>query len=342
MTIKRIHIYFFCLITALSGVAQAQNPFEIKSRLNQDSLETTLPVQAEVPETDVSGDQPGFSNSRTTDQKASQVTGDNDEINQVIDSTNPFEVDRQLKATKVKEEKPEALPTSKEVQKIRKKQTEKNDSKPVKGGNFLFWIILFAFLILAVGLSLDRWFISKIFRGIFNYNLSNTLMRETSGLKIIILAVLYLMFIVTTSLFVFLVYRYYSGQGEIVHLLYSFGLVAGIYLVRHTALFLFYYIFPTIQVLASYSYSIVTFNIVAGISLMVPILVMAFSPEPLVTVAMIAGFVIFGLLLILRSIRGLLISFEYLNNHPIHFFLYLCAFEIIPLMVVYKVLTDFV
>jgi hypothetical protein len=339
MTIKRIHIIIFCFITGLSQSLPGQNPFEIKDRIRTDSAQILNGTPAEgIPS---SGENTARENNRVllSPENGKQVT------DMAGDSQNPFEVDRnrsQGTGEKAKAEEPRPV-------QIKKKETAPETAAPPslveppeKGGNFLFWVILFAFLILAVGLSLDRWFISKLFRGIFNYNLSNTLMREMTGFRFILLGILYLLFLVSASLFVFLIFRYYTGKGSATLLLYSFGFVGGMYLIRHLALHLFHLIFPSVGETLIFSYSIVSFNIVAGILLLIPVLLVGYSPEPIVTIALYTGIALLILLFLLRSFRGMLISFDYINNYPIHFFLYLCAFEIIPLMVVYKLLTDFV
>jgi len=337
MNIKRVYIFIFCLLSALPASTQVQNPFEIKSRIQADTSEVQvtedqrsdniLPVAAE----------------NTTPQSSSSISEPSqpseEAVEEINDQQNPFEI-KAPKATQKKGHQ-EIIINKREAEKsLIDIPKELSDSS--KQDNFLFWVILFGFLILAVGLSLDRWFITKLFKGILNYNLSNTMMREMTGFKTILLALLYLLFIVAASLFSFLLFRHFTGQNSSIYLIYSFAFIAAIYLVRHIGMHLLNIIFPGVPEAVHYSYSIVTFNVVGGILLLIPVLLMAYSSSTVALIAMFLGLFIIGILYLLRSFRGLLIAFRFLNNNPIHFFLYLCAFEIVPMLVIYKLLSDFV
>jgi hypothetical protein len=329
-----------------STFGQSQNPFEIKGRMQVDSVRAiqNLPAKKDSVRStskDKSQTAPDKQNIEIEAQKKKQQSDHNINSGQADAVQNPFEITATPKRT---------VDAPGETTSIKEDivEDQKETKEPVipstikKQGNFLFWVILFAFLILAVALSIDRWFVTKLFKGIFNYNLSNTMMRETSGIKFIILILLYFMFIIIVSIFAFLIFRYFTGIDNITYLYYSFAGVLSIYLIRHFSLFFLGIIFPKVQEAYLYNYSVVTFNAVTGIILIIPVLLMAFSASAIVAVAMYVGIILFGALFILRSLRGTLIAFRYINNQPIHFFLYLCAFEIIPLMVVYKILTDFV
>jgi hypothetical protein len=342
MKSKRTYIIFFQLLLLFNLSGQVENPFEIKSRMNSgennpgtrdQSIEATSAPQDQVAlDTLVSQ----LEASPKTNEPEQLLSKDNN-------SDNPFEINRK-KSNGTVEPVVEESRSNEEV-KSPSEERPLIEALPESGDfseSFLFWVILLAFLILAVGLSLDRWHITKLFKGILNYNLSNTMMREATGLKNILLAILYLLFIVSAALFVYLTHKYFTGRVGANYLLYSFAFVFVIYFIRHLAMHSLYYVFPDLKEALVYSYSIATFNIVAGISLLIPVLLMAYSTKIVVLIALIVGLSILGILYLLRSFRGILIAFKYLNNSPIQFFLYLCAFEIVPLFVVYKILTDFI
>ena len=318
----------FCVFWLLPLEGQNINPFEIQDRLNKDSVATTS----------------GSAVEKQVESSAKNETQEADTVKKIAAiqekdlAMNPFEIIPRKGEKKIK--------TIQEPQKIlqHKPVEEKNEAslQAPSINNFLFWIILFSFLILAVTLSLDRWYITKLFKSIFNYNLSNLLMRENSGFNLILLILLFVLFLLSGSIFIYLITQYFTGYSGINYFWYSLAAVSAVYIVRHSAMRIFLLIFPGIPELSQYSFTIITFNIVLGIVLLIPNLLMAFSPDIIVLISLIIGLSCVSLVYILRSFRGLLLSFNYLLLIPFHFFLYICAFEIIPILVMYKLIAGFV
>ena len=72
---------------------------------------------------------------------------------------------------------------------------------------------------------------------------------------------------------------------------------------------------------------------------MIPLLLLlAFGPSDLFLVWGGIAIGIIALLLLTRMIRGLFIGLPYLLQHALHFFLYLCIFEIAPVLLLLKVI----
>jgi len=76
---------------------------------------------------------------------------------------------------------------------------------------------------------------------------------------------------------------------------------------------------------------------------LVPLVILiAFSEGVLVSnLAIITAFIA-GLLLLYRYIVSLATIRNNLKISPLHFFIYLCAVEIIPILVIYKVLFNYI
>ncbi len=216
------------------------------------------------------------------------------------------------------------------------------DTKTTKHISFIFWVILFSLIVLAFPVSMDRWYIVRIMRSLFNINISNSLAREFSGFSILLFAFLYLVFIISLSVFVLLFNRQFNGLESTFNMyLMSLFFIFAVYLVRHTGLLIAKWIFPEVIEFHAYNFTILSFNAILGIALIIPNLFLAFSPDEF---ARIAFFVAFGIILLfygIRTIRGFMISFNYLINHPFHFFIYLCTFEILPLLTIYKLALEF-
>jgi len=139
----------FCVFWLLPLEGQNINPFEIQDRLNKDSVATTS----------------GSAVEKQVESSAKNETQEADTVKKIAAiqekdlAMNPFEIIPRKGEKKIK--------TIQEPQKIlqHKPVEEKNEAslQAPSINNFLFWIILFSFLILAVTLSLDRWYITKLF-----------------------------------------------------------------------------------------------------------------------------------------------------------------------------------
>ena len=332
----KIKAIFFLFWLSLGGLlwGQVVNPFEIQDRLGKEQPATDSAA--------VSGDSQRAGQDAPKPEIAVEATGQQGIQTPLGQNDNPFEIDRSGEKTGIKEKV--VKPSPKEAKENLKddKDVPLAKNPPSPSGNYLFWIILFGFIILAAVLSLDRWQLSRYFRAIFNYNLANSLMRESTGFQMILTALLYLLFLTSFSFYILLVIRHFGGEANIRLYLICLGGVTATYLVRHMALHIMHLFFPTLKEAIQFSFSVASFNVVLGITLLLPNLLLAYGTKPVALVGLIAGAVLTLGLYLLRSMRGLLISFNYLIDNTFHFFLYLCAFEIAPLLVMYKVLTDLV
>lgn len=90
----------------------------------------------------------------------------------------------------------------------------------------------------------------------------------------------------------------------------------------------------------AFNYNFITFlvNKMAGISLMPLLLLLAFADEQLYHIAYTIAITIVIILLLYRYIVALSAIVKNLKVHAVHFFIYLCAVEILPLLVIYKLL----
>ena len=62
----------------------------------------------------------------------------------------------------------------------------------------------------------------------------------------------------------------------------------------------------------------------------------AFGPDYLQEIVLIITFIILGVLVLLRTIRGIFIVSEHLIGRIFQIFIYLCAFEIAPVLILIK------
>jgi len=125
-------------------------------------------------------------------------------------------------------------------------------------------------------------------------------------------------------------------------LLYCSGLLACIYLVKFLVLKFTGWVFNAPEAAGIYAFIVFLINKMLGVALLPLLLLYAFSSDGVnnILITIIASLVVFTYgyryIVSLSTIRG------NLKVNAIHFFIYLCAVEIVPMIIIYKVLFNYV
>ena len=117
--------------------------------------------------------------------------------------------------------------------------------------------------------------------------------------------------------------------------------LAAIYLVKYAGLKVMGWIFNLRDAADSYIFVVFVVNKVVGIFLLPFLVMIAFMGEPGYTIAVVSSWVGVGSLIGYRFILSYAAVRNQVRFNPFHFFLYLCAFEIAPLLLIYKLLLVF-
>lgn len=88
----------------------------------------------------------------------------------------------------------------------------------------------------------------------------------------------------------------------------------------------------------SYIFIVFIINKVIGVFLLPFLVLLAFANEPIYTISLVLSWCGIGALLLYRFILGFAAIRNEVRFNLFHFFLYLCAFEITPLLLIYKLL----
>lgn len=204
---------------------------------------------------------------------------------------------------------------------------------------FLFWLILFSLLLLAIVMNVQRSSVSKIFKSITNENILKLSKREENNGMTGHYMMLYSIFFINMATFVYLlVDKYYSQNGMIIWLWIFIGLVV-IYVLRHVFMAVLGSVFNIDKETSLYSFTILSFNLALGLIFIPVNLVVAYSPENIGQIGIYIGLIIIGLIFIIRLFRGVLISARYIGSSLFQFFLYLCGFEIAPILVIISLIS---
>ncbi len=204
------------------------------------------------------------------------------------------------------------------------------------------WLIALSMCMLAFMLFIKKDHIAVLIRSLFNDNFMRmTNYEENSGWSRVYLMG-YLMFIVNFALFLYLISVKHFG----VNVGYLYPIILGLTLAffwgKHLVTAFFSWVFHVVKESKLYDFTIVTiYNLVGLIFLVINILIV-FGPDSWLKALAMIGLLSFIIFLLSRYYKTLRIGQSQLNNNFFHFFLYFCALEFSPWVVVYKVLRDLI
>lgn len=151
-----------------------------------------------------------------------------------------------------------------------------------------------------------------------------------------------LLFLLSTGLFITLVISFYQWADLPFWLLYGYvtAILAVIYLGKYLFISFAGWVFNNRSAAASYLFLVAVVNRIMGVVLLPLTILLAFSIQPIALVVLTIAFGVVTLLFIYRYIVSFGLLRSDLQLNPFHFFLYLCAVEILPMALIYKVLVD--
>jgi hypothetical protein len=152
-----------------------------------------------------------------------------------------------------------------------------------------------------------------------------------------------ILYVVNMSVFLAFVGRYFDmfAEEEFVEgVLYAFAVVSGLFLLQIIFLSFTGWLFNISSATNGYIFAVSLIRKLTGIILLPVLMILAFSGDVVTDIAVKVTGIIFCLLIFYR----LLISYRIIRSQIkitwLHFFLYLCAFEVAPVLLVFKVLLN--
>ncbi|MCB0640352.1 MAG: DUF4271 domain-containing protein [Phaeodactylibacter sp.] len=209
---------------------------------------------------------------------------------------------------------------------------------------FLFAVLITVLLLMAFLFILFRNFVSRAYRAFVNDNLLSQIHRDQGFVPSLPYLLFYLLFFINLGFFLFLFCKYFDlpvGKTDTYSLLILTGGVAALFIGKHLLLAIVEGIFPVEKEIRQYNFTIVIFSIIIGL-VMVPLnLLIAYGPEGMLPMLFWITLGLIGLVYLYRILRGIFIANRFLALHQFHFLLYICTVEIAPVMVVVKILLDY-
>jgi hypothetical protein len=149
-----------------------------------------------------------------------------------------------------------------------------------------------------------------------------------------------LLFILTGGAYITLLVSYFNASTINFWLLflYSSAALAVLYIIKFLFLRFSGWLFNVKEATSTYIFIVYLINKVSGIVLIPFVIILAFSDLQIISIAVTLSLLILGLLFSYRYLISYAPVRKEIKVSPIHFFFYISAFEIIPLLLIYKVL----
>ncbi|NNV56436.1 DUF4271 domain-containing protein [Panacibacter sp. KCS-6] len=214
----------------------------------------------------------------------------------------------------------------------------------VERKDFLFYLLLAVVLLLAIIRQLFPKYLQNVFHIMFQASFRQKQTREQLMQETLPSLLMNILFVIVCGLFIaILAYQRQWLQADFWQLsLYSITVLALAYMFKYLIIQFMGWAFQAKEPAAVYGFIVFMINKVIGLALLPLLLMVAFSSGYIVDITVTVAAVVVILLFLFRYIVSLTVMRGTLQVHPIHFFIYLCAVEIVPMLIIYKVLFSYV
>lgn len=219
-----------------------------------------------------------------------------------------------------------------------------SDKINITGKEEIFYSLIGLLLVFALLKHLFPKYFNDLFRLFFRTTLKYKQIREQLMQSKIPSFLFDGFFVITSALyidFLLLNYQLIEAGNFWQMFFYSALAITGIYLVKFLGLKLSGWIFGAQEATDSYSFVVFVVNKMIGIYLLPFLILLAFSKGDVYKISLAVSWCGIGVLFLYRLILSYGAARNQIRFNSFHFFLYVCAFEIAPLLLIAKLLLHF-
>ncbi len=206
-----------------------------------------------------------------------------------------------------------------------------------------FYLLAFIVLFFALIRAMFFKYVQNLFTIMFRATLKQKQLREQLAQTPLPSFLLNIFFVMVAATFASFLFRYY-GLFENVNfwliVLYSAVVISVIYLLKFLGLKFIGWVFNLKSTINSYIFIVFLINKLLAVFLVPLMILIAFQAEK-AAVWITVSYILISIALIYRYLASYGPIRNEIKVKQVHFFLYLCAFEIAPLLLIYKVLLNF-
>ncbi len=210
-----------------------------------------------------------------------------------------------------------------------------------QGKDAIFYVLIALLLFFAFLKNGFRRYIQDLFKIFFRTTVNQRQVKEQLIQSPLPSLLLNLFFLLSIGMFVALVLQYFRlGQDYPFWIVFGYAVLAlaGIYGIKFLSLKLLGWILQASEATDSYIFVVFTTNKVIGMVLLPFLVVLAFTSGPVSTAAVNLGSTVVVCLFAYRFFLSYVSIHRQVRINFFHFILYLCAFELVPLLLINKLL----
>ena len=218
---------------------------------------------------------------------------------------------------------------------------KEGDKKIFTGKEYLFYYLIFLLILFGLLRRAFPKYFYDLFRVFFKTTLKQRQTQEQLLQSSLASVLMNSFFVLSAGLYVNFLLQYFQlviSDNFWLQYVYCAGALAAIYLVKYIGLKITGWLFNVSNATDSYIFIVFIINKMLGIFLLPFLLLLAFANDPLYSSAMIISWMGIGLLLIYRFILSYGALRKEVKLNSFHFILYILGFEVIPLLLIYKLL----
>jgi hypothetical protein len=222
--------------------------------------------------------------------------------------------------------------------------TIRSDIKKFQGKEILFYSLIVLLLVFALLRQAFPKYFSDLFRLFFRTTIKQRQIKEQLMQTPLPSLLLNGLFVVSGGLYINLLldhYRVMPVSNFWLSFVYCIAGLSGIYFLKFIGLKLSGWLFSMREAADSYIFIVFVVNKIIGIVLLPFLIMLAFMKGEAYSAALVLSWCFAGVLLIYRLVLTYAAVRNQIKVNPFHFFLYLCAFEFAPILLLYKGLLVF-
>ena len=215
------------------------------------------------------------------------------------------------------------------------------EKKIFTGKEYLFYYLIILFILFGLLRRAFAKYFYDLFRVFFKTTLKQRQTQEQLLQSSLASVLMNSFFVLSAGLYVNFLLQYFQlviADNFWLQYIYCAGALAAIYLVKYIGLKITGWLFNVSNATDSYTFIVFIINKMLGIFLLPFLLLLAFANDPLYSSAMVISWIGIGLLLIYRFILSYGALRKEVKLNSFHFILYILGFEVIPLLLIYKLL----
>ncbi|MDQ6756071.1 MAG: DUF4271 domain-containing protein [Bacteroidota bacterium] len=214
------------------------------------------------------------------------------------------------------------------------KEKNKNDK------DFLFYLLGTFILILAIFKAFYSRYFNNIFRVFFNTSLRQNQLTDLLLQAKLPSLIFNIFFVMSAGLYGWLLLNHYHllKENNYLFIVLSILFIAAIYFGKYISLKFIGWIAGIKVSTDQYIFVIFLINKITGIILIPFIILLGFAPAAWLNPIIISSFLVLGILFLLRYLRSFGLLQGQLKIIPFHFLVYIVGMEILPILIIYKMI----